>query len=93
VGIWGSFRRDVIADFVHGQDKIDLESVDAKVGTTDNQAFTFIGSAAFTAEGQVRVVTEDDHMLVQMNTFDNSGAESMIQLTGNIDVTATDFVL
>jgi serralysin len=93
VGILGSSRRDIIADFVHGQDKIDLEAVDAKFSTADNQAFTFIGSAPFTAEGQVRVVTEGDHTLVQMNTFDGLGAESAIELTGNIDITATDFVL
>jgi serralysin len=98
VGIYDSFRRDIIYDFVHGQDKIDLEAIDAKARTTDNQAFSFIGSAAFTAEGQVRVVTEGDHTLVEMNTSQIysgtvSGADSVIELNGNIDVTATDFVL
>jgi Ca2+-binding RTX toxin-like protein len=89
----GSVSRDVIADFVHGQDKIDLESVDARVGTVGNQTFSFVGSAAFSAEGQVRVVTDGDHMLVQMNTSGTSGADSVIELTGNINVTATDFTL
>jgi Ca2+-binding RTX toxin-like protein len=93
VGSLGSFRRDVITDFVHGQDKIDLEAIDAKAGIVDNQNFVFIGSAPFSAEGQVRVVTDGDHMLVQMNTSGTSGAESVIELTGNINVTATDFVL
>lgn len=89
----GSVSRDVIADFVHGQDKIDLGFVDAKVGITGNQSFAFIGADAFTAEGQVRVVTEGDHLLVQMNTSGTTGADSVIELTGNIDVTAIDFTL
>jgi serralysin len=98
VGIYDSFRRDIIYDFVHGQDKIDLEAIDAKARITDDQAFSFIGSAPFTAEGQVRVVTEGDHTLVEMNTSQiysgtASGADSVIELNGNIDVTATDFVL
>ena len=50
-------------------------------------------SDAFSAEGQVRVITDGDHMLVQMNTSGNSGADSVIELTGNIDVTAIDFTL
>jgi len=89
----GSFSRDVIADFVHGQDKIDLAFVDAKAGIAGNQTFSFIGSDAFSAEGQVRVVTEGDHMLVQMNTIGTSGADSVIELTGNLNATANDFVL
>ena len=39
--------RDSILDFTHGQDKIDLSGIDAKIITSANDKFTFIGSSAF----------------------------------------------
>jgi Ca2+-binding RTX toxin-like protein len=39
--------RDSILDFTHGQDKIDLSGIDAKIKTSANDKFTFIGSSAF----------------------------------------------
>ena len=51
---------DRITDFVSGTDKIDLSLIDANTtaGATGNQAFAFIGNAAFTAAGQVRTYSE-----------------------------------
>jgi Ca2+-binding RTX toxin-like protein len=48
--------RDVIMDFSRGQgDKIDLSNIDARVDLAGDQAFTFIGTAAFTGiDGQLR---------------------------------------
>ncbi|BBD70564.1 hemolysin-type calcium-binding region [Nostoc commune NIES-4072] len=50
--------RDVITDFVgngiFAGDQIDLSTIDANSTVGGNQAFTFIGSGAFTAAGQVR---------------------------------------
>jgi serralysin len=47
---------DVISGFVHGGDRIDLSTLDANASVTGNQAFTFIGAAAFSgnATGQLR---------------------------------------
>lgn len=46
---------DVITDFVSRVDKIDLSAIDAKTNVAGNDAFTFIGSAAFSGvSGQVR---------------------------------------
>jgi Ca2+-binding RTX toxin-like protein len=89
----GSFNRDVIADFVHQSDKMDLHAIDAKAGASGNQDFTFIGSSAFSAEGQVRAVSEGDHVLVQMNTTGNDGIDAEIQLTGHPVITGLDFIL
>jgi Ca2+-binding RTX toxin-like protein len=50
---------DSIADFQNG-DKIDLSAIDANSGSGGDQAFTFIGSAAFTAAGQVRATFDSD---------------------------------
>lgn len=40
--------RDTIRDFVRGLDRIDLRSIDANTKLAGDQAFTFIGSKAFT---------------------------------------------
>ncbi|HVZ43897.1 MAG TPA: VCBS domain-containing protein [Ramlibacter sp.] len=54
--------RDTIMDFDQGQgpfngaegDVIDVSAIDANTGAKGNQAFTWIGGAAFTAAGQLR---------------------------------------
>lgn len=43
--------KDLIQDFLRGSDKIDLQRVDAKSATAENDWFTFIGSQAFSATG------------------------------------------
>ncbi|MBX3575646.1 MAG: M10 family metallopeptidase C-terminal domain-containing protein [Rhizobiaceae bacterium] len=47
--------RDQIRDFKRGQDKIDLRDIDASTKAGGNQAFNFIGAAAFSkAAGELR---------------------------------------
>jgi Ca2+-binding RTX toxin-like protein len=84
--------RDTIADFNSVQlDKIDLSAIDANTVTTGDQAFSFIGSAAFTAAGQLRydAVT---HLLYGDVNGDNV-ADFSIGLTGVASVVAGDFIL
>lgn len=51
---------DVIEDFTPGVDRIDLSQIDAIAGTPANDAFTFIGSAAFTHHaGELRCDIHD----------------------------------
>lgn len=45
---------DIIQNFVSGEDVIDLSAIDANTSVAGNQAFTYIGSAAFTGLGQLR---------------------------------------
>jgi Ca2+-binding RTX toxin-like protein len=90
----GVGNRDVITDFSHVQaDKLDLAAIDAKAGTSGNDAFTFIGDKGFTAAGQVHVVAEGGHTLLEFNTSGNSGAEMQIELKGIVNVQANDFIL
>ncbi len=51
---------DIIADFSRAQgDKVNLSAIDANLTTTGNQAFTFIGTAAFSNRaGQLRFQDE-----------------------------------
>ncbi len=70
----GAERRDTIVDFAGGQDLIDLVSIDANSGAGGNQDFTFIGTAAFTAAGQVRYTSDGQGgTLVQANTGGANG--------------------
>ncbi|MGZ9063640.1 MAG: M10 family metallopeptidase C-terminal domain-containing protein, partial [Allosphingosinicella sp.] len=45
---------DEITDFTSGVDKIRLSEIDANSGVAGNQAFTYIGNAAFSGAGQLR---------------------------------------
>lgn len=52
-----STGRDTITDFVSKTDKIDLKSIDASTKTTGDQAFSYIGAAAFSkVAGQLHFV-------------------------------------
>lgn len=82
-------QRDVIMDFQPGVDQVDLYGIDAKAHVTGNNAFQFIGGAAFTAEGQVRAVAAGADTLLQINTSGAAGAEMTILLKG-IDPGALD---
>jgi len=88
--------RDIITDFRHLSDKVDLSTIDAILGGgTANDTFSFIGTGAFTAAGQVRAVQEGSHTVLELNTSGTGGAESTIQLSNFTATTLTtlDFVL
>lgn len=73
--------RDRITDFsTSSGDVIDLSSIDAKAGTGGGQAFSFIGSAAFSGEGQVRTTLVNGRTVIEVNTKGSSGAEMAIEL-------------
>lgn len=91
----GSTKRDVIEDFTDRVDVLDLSAIDAMAGTGGNQAFSFIGSARFTAEGQVRVVQSGADVTVMVNT-DGKGAADMSFVLSGVQVgalQAADFLL
>jgi Ca2+-binding RTX toxin-like protein len=82
--------RDVITDFVRGQDKIDLSTIDPNAALAGNQAFSLITTALTTA-GQISYSAG----LISINTDTDAAAEFEIQLTGVIPATlaVTDFML
>jgi serralysin len=83
---------DLIVDFVHGEDRIDLSQIDADASTgSTNDAFTgFIdASAIFSAAGQLRFV---DGVLYG-NTDGDRKAEFAIVLAGITELSAADLVL
>ena len=83
---------DQITDFVHGVDKLDLSTIDASAAGIGDQAFSFIGTAAFTAEGQARAFGSGANTILELNTTGAGGAEMVIRLTGAIALALGDFV-
>ncbi len=91
----GGLKRDVITDFVAGQDIINVSGIDASSQPSD-QAFTFIGEAGFSgAEGELRFFKNAQKgITIVSGDIDGDGvADFQIQLNGIIDLTQGDFIL
>ena len=60
---------DQLPDFTSGLDRIDLSAIDALPGTAGDDPFTFIGAAAFSQAGQLRLDARDGvvHILGDVN--------------------------
>ncbi|MGH6770773.1 MAG: calcium-binding protein [Xanthobacteraceae bacterium] len=84
---------DIIKDFSPSEDRIDLASVDANQTRSGNQAFEFIGTAAFSQPGQVRWFTSSTETKILLNTDRDSGFEAMIRIVGLHQPDASWFVL
>lgn len=88
--------RDTVTDFsVRDGDRIDLSAIDAQPSVADDQAFAFIGTAAFSgAAGEVRLVALGaGNWLVELNIDADVGADMTIQLTSDFTPGASDFLL
>ena len=86
---------DRIEDFVRGQgDRIDLRPVDARAGLAGDQAFKWIGAAAFTGPGQLHYRTTPDAKILEGNVGGSLAADFAIELFGMAATpTAADFLL
>lgn len=86
---------DQITDFSHAEgDRIHLSLVDAKTATSADDAFTYIGSKAFTGvAGQLRSETGNGKTYVMGDTDGNAIADFWIVLTGTMTLVKGDFVL
>ena len=91
--------RDLIRDFSHGLDDLDLSTLDAIAGGGNN-AFSFIGKSAFShVAGQLHFVLFNppgsalDHTIVEGDVNGDARADFQIDLNGLIGFTVTDFIL
>ena len=84
---------DILTDFVSGADDIDLSQIDANSGAGGDQAFSFIGTSAFTGvAGQLRydVIAGSTHIFADVD----GNLIADLQIVANSPVlTASDFIL
>jgi serralysin len=85
--------RDQITDFVSLTDTIDLSKIDANIATSLIDGFTFIGTSAFTAAGQIRVQYAAGEAVAYFNVDSNLAADAALTLTGVTSLQAADFRL
>lgn len=89
----GTSGRDIVFGFEAGLDVIDLIQVDANANTTGNQAFTFIGTAAFSSiAGQLRLVTGANSVL-QGDLNGDGVADFEVQFNAIASISANDILL
>jgi Ca2+-binding RTX toxin-like protein len=73
---------DEILDFQSGIDKIDLSRIDANSNSAGNQAFSWIGSNAFSGvAGELRAFQSGGNWIVQGDTDGNGIADLVISVT------------
>ncbi len=85
---------DVITDFASGVDLIDLSGWDADINTGGNQAFSFVGSSAFSSTaGELRYYFDGTDTWVQGDINGDAAADFEIMLSGTVTPVATDFIL
>jgi serralysin len=85
-----SSARDTIQDFVRGLDRIDLRSIDANSSASGDQAFSFIGSKAFSGQvGQLNFTGGD----LAGDVNGDKSADFRIHVSGISTLAAADFYL
>jgi Ca2+-binding RTX toxin-like protein len=92
--------RDVITDFSHGHDKIDVSAINGLSAASGFKTFKFVGTAAFDGKhGEIRVShinhsgTASDITIVEGDITLDRHADFSINLKGLINLTSIDFVL
>ncbi|WP_376094551.1 SdrD B-like domain-containing protein [Roseomonas sp. CCTCC AB2023176] len=86
---------DVVTDFVRGEDRLDLSPIDPKPLVAGDQAFAFVGTAAFLANGtsQVRYVADGADVRVEADADGNGTADFAFLVKGITVLAASDFIL
>jgi len=86
---------DLITDFSHAQtDRIDLHLIDANTDVAGDQAFSFIGTAAYSGvAGQLRYAVSGGVTTLAGDVDGDGTSDFHVKLTGSIALVAADFVL
>lgn len=92
---------DVITDFRHLTDVIDLRGIDASNILSGNNTFVWRGTGAFTSSsaGELRFVkynnsgTSNDYTIIFGDIDRDKSSEFQIKLAGLINLTSADFIL
>ncbi len=89
-----SGTRDLVTDFQHGADQIDLRHLDTNLTSAGVQAANFVGTQAFQQAGDLHYTYDAAHNVTILEAdFDGDKiADFGIELAGNVTLTAQDFV-
>ena len=78
-----NFDPDIVTDFNRAEgDVLHFTNMDADETVAGNQDFTFIGTAAFTAPGQINWFTNGTDTFIQLNTNADLTVDGIIQVNG-----------
>jgi serralysin len=89
-----NFDPDIVTDLNRAEgDLLDFNMIDADETVAGNQAFSFIGTAGFTAPGQINWTTNGTDTFVLLNTNADPTVDGIIQVLGVHTVDAGWFVL
>jgi len=91
----GAAGRDTVTDFSSLEgDRVDFHLIDANTGVAGNQAFTFIGQAAFSGTaGELRYAQVSTNAGIAGDVNGDGLTDFSLSLTGTHALTAGDFVL
>ena len=84
-------NRDVITDFAHLADKIDLMGIDADTTVAGDQAFHWVGTAPLSGPGEVGFFTSAGNTIIRASNDADAASEFEAQLNGNVPLTPLDF--
>ena len=85
---------DRITDFQAGTDLVDVSAWDADFNAPGNQAFNFVGAAAFTGTaGELRTYFDGVDTWVQGDITGDSVADFEIRFDGAVTLSGSDFIL
>lgn len=97
IGYWDSGTgtdADRITDFQTGADLVDVSGWDADFNAPGNQAFTFVGGAAFTGTaGELRTYFDGTDTWLQGDITGDAVADFEIRFDGNVSLAGSDFIL
>ena len=85
--------RDVIKDFVPGQDVIDVSNIDADSTAPSQQSFRWVGKATLTGAAQLGYYVSGGNTIIRASNDADAAAEVEIQLNGVKTLTEGDFRL
>jgi Ca2+-binding RTX toxin-like protein len=85
---------DRITDFASGSDIVDVSGWDANIGVGGDQAFSFVGGAAFSGTaGELRTDFDGTDTWAQGDINGDAVADFEIRFDGNVSLAGSDFVL
>ena len=93
--VTGAATRDIITDFQHLADRIDVSTIDASTKYSGNNTFTLLtkSGALFTGKGAELRFTSGSTTVIEGDVNGDKRADFQIALSDYVALSASDFVL